>query len=102
MAESGATGPSLPTKYRAEIDTTGYCPLALVTNHDRQNKRKESGQDALGGGPGGAGRTCKTKTVRVPDQPRDRSDNMVQFVKAALEMLLDELQERESKEGGKL
>lgn len=79
LAESGATGPTLPNKYRAEIDQIGFCPLGLVSN------------DGL----------RKSETVRVNNQPRERGDNMVQFVKEALEMLLAVLKEREAEAEGK-
>ncbi|ORY73589.1 hypothetical protein BCR35DRAFT_307019 [Leucosporidium creatinivorum] len=72
LAESGVAGPSLPSKYRAEILEVGvgYCPIAVV----------------------GEG-VERSKTV-VVKQPRERGENMVQFAVEVLRAFLEVLTEQ--------
>ncbi|GAA5842941.1 hypothetical protein JCM9279_004035 [Rhodotorula babjevae] len=78
LAESGCAGPGRPDKYRAEIDGPGWCALGLVS--------------AAG---------SKGRTIRVPqeglgeDGAAARAGNMVKFGEAMLEMLLEELEQRD-------
>jgi len=69
VSESGAAGPTRPDKYRSEI-TVGYCPIAVI-------------------GPNGVHKTRELNT-----NSSDRSQNMLLFAIASLELLRDALQGR--------
>ncbi|GAA5821015.1 hypothetical protein JCM11251_001921 [Rhodosporidiobolus azoricus] len=78
LAESGVAGPGLSPSYRSEIDSPGYCPLAIVGK--------------------GLGEQGVRKTLRVPqdefEEGKERAGNMVKFSEAALEMVLDVLEKK--------